>query len=228
MTDTVPSPDRPRILDLFAGAGGAAMGYHRAGFDVVGVDIEPQPHYPFEFVQADALVYLENNIISSGQRFDAIHASPPCQAYSRAGNNRSGHPDLYEATRDLLEATGLPWVIENVVSKVPYRSGIVLCGSMFGMQVQRHRNFETSFLLMQPQCDHKERPYTITGHAGGKSSRHSRKANSAEGPVIMECPWMTWTECVQAIPPPFTQYIGEALLAHIQSKANSLTPKGPN
>jgi len=203
------------LLDCFTGAGGACRGYQDSGFYVVGVDIEPQPHScADEFVQADALEYLRTADLS---RFDAIHASPPCQAYSKIGNNRAAHPDLYEPTRDLLEATGLPWVIENVESNVPYRSGIILCGSMFGMQVRRHRNFETPWLIMQPECDHRAqgRPVTVTGHAGGKDSRHSRKASSAEGPVLMGCDWMTWTEATQAIPPAYTEYVGTLLLQHL-------------
>ena len=213
---------RPLLLDLFCGAGGAAMGYSRAGFDVVGVDIEPQPHYPFEFHRGDAVdllrLYDPDWLLGP---FDAIHASPPCQAYSKVGNNRSSHPDLYESVRDLLEKTGLPWAIENVESKVPYRSGIILCGSMFGMEVRRHRNFETPFMLMQPQCDHRAqgRPVTITGHAGGNESRHSRKASSAEGPILMGTPWMTWGECVQAIPPAYTEFIGGQLLNHLSVEA---------
>src|SRR6476661_8232697 len=102
---------RPRLLDLFCGAGGAAVGYHRAGFDVVGVDINPQPRYPFEFHQGDALTALEHN----WQRFDAVHASPPCQHYSITRHSHAKeHPDLVAATRQALQATGLPWVMENV------------------------------------------------------------------------------------------------------------------
>ena len=114
---------KPRLLDLFSGAGGAAMGYHRAGFEVVGVDIKPQPHYPFEFHQADALTFPLDG-------FDAIHASPPCQAYSTMTRKPSDHPDLYAPTRSRLVATGLPYVIENVIG-APYTHGFVLCGSMF-------------------------------------------------------------------------------------------------
>ena len=117
-----------RLLDLFCGAGGAAMGYHRAGFDVVGVDIKPQPHYPYEFIQADAMTYPLDG-------FDAVHASPPCQHYSMVVRNfgyADRHPDLLAATRDKLQRDGLPWVIENVPG-APMRADYRLCGCMFGL-----------------------------------------------------------------------------------------------
>src|SRR5215467_701837 len=129
---------RPRLLDLFCGAGGAAMGYHRAGFDVVGVDIKPQPRYPFTFIQADAMTFpLEG--------FDAIHASPPCQAYIRSGMyDKSRHPDLLPPVRCQLERSDVPWVIENVPG-APMRVDLKLCGCMFGLGVARQRWFETSW-----------------------------------------------------------------------------------
>lgn len=124
-----------RLLDLYCGAGGAAMGYSWAGFEVVGVDIKPQPNYPFEFVQADALDYLRDLYERPlSVWYEAIHASPPCQAYSalRTTSNGREYPDLVAATRDLLDATGLPYVIENV-RKAPLRASIMLCGSSFGL-----------------------------------------------------------------------------------------------
>jgi DNA (cytosine-5)-methyltransferase 1 len=150
---------RPRLLDLFCGAGGAAVGYHRPGFDVVGVDIKPQSNYPFEFHQADALEFpLEG--------FNAIHASPPCQGYSQLAAMHPGreYPLLIEPTRELLLSTGLPYVIENVEGAPLPRHpqldgtwGFWLCGSMFGLGVtrgflRRHRLFETNFPVVQPQC----------------------------------------------------------------------------
>jgi DNA (cytosine-5)-methyltransferase 1 len=144
---------RPRILDLFCGAGGAGMGYHRAGFDVVGVDLAPQPHYPFEFSQSDALAWLDYPL-TLGLRFDAIHASPPCQAYSAMSACRPGladqYPDLVAPTRELLEATGLPYVIENV-PRAPLRDPVTLCGHMFGLPLYRHRLFEANFPIDQPE-----------------------------------------------------------------------------
>ena len=204
---------KPRLLDLFCGAGGAGMGYHLAGFEVVGVDLSPQKHYPFEFHQADALTFpLEG--------FDAIHASPPCQAYSTA-SHRSDHPDLYVAVRDRLEAFGVPWVIENVIG-APYRSGVILCGSMFGLRVRRHRNFESSALIMRLPCDHSgDRPYTITGHAGAGDFEHHRGASAEEGPRLLGCEWMTWDEATQAIPPAYTEFIGTQLLAQIKEPTHA-------
>jgi DNA (cytosine-5)-methyltransferase 1 len=211
---------------LFCGGGGCSAGYVNAGFEVVGVDIEPHPNYPFEFVQNDAidLMVTDSWRCWGGPRgFDAIHASPPCQAYSTATRDHSAHPDLYAATRELLEATGLPYVIENVVG-APYSHGIVLCGSMFGMEVRRHRNFETSWLMFQPDhpCKFETRPYTITGHRNGPNgheSAHSKGPSPEEGPKLMGCPWMTWEECVLAIPPAYTEFIGTQLMANLKVKS---------
>ena len=140
---------RPRLLDLFSGAGGAAVGYHRAGFEVVGVDLVAQPHYPFEFIQEPyeaALFNLMNNWPEG--TFDAIHASPPCQAYSVATQSQRNlgkeYPDLLAQTRVLLERTGLPWVIENVPG-APMRADYKLCGCQFGLELRRVRLFETSW-----------------------------------------------------------------------------------
>jgi DNA (cytosine-5)-methyltransferase 1 len=189
------------------------MGYHRAGFDVVGVDINPQPHYPFEFHQGDAMTWPLDG-------FDAIHASPPCQAYSAMTSkaNQANHPDLYEPTRDKLQDWGGPFVIENVIGS-PYRSGFVLCGSMFGLGVQRHRNFETRDLFLIPfQCDHRgERPTTITTSSGTSSGTkdyvHSRQTDFVTGRDLMGMPWaQTQREIGLAIPPAYTEWIGAQLL----------------
>ena len=205
---------KPRLLDLFCGAGGAGMGYHRAGFgEIVGVDIAPQKNYPFEFVQGDALEY----VLEHGHEFDAIHASPPCQRYSVMSRNDKEYPDLYDPTRALLLSNGVPWVIENVIG-APYGYGFVLCGSMFGLVVRRHRNFETSWLhLMGLRCDHagQGRPITVTGHGGGLTSRHSDKGVKAEWPQYMGMPWATPKECTQAIPPAYTEHIGQALIQNL-------------
>jgi len=199
-----------RLLDLFCGAGGAGMGYHRAGFEVVGVDINPQPNYPFEFHQGDAIDFCKEH----GHEFDAIHASPPCQRYSCMSKNNEAHTDLYAPTRELLIATGKPWVIENVIG-APYHGGVVLCGSMFGMVVRRHRNFETSFLILDvPECQHAKqgRPITVTGQGGNAPCKHSWKGVKSEWPQYMGMPWATPKECTQAIPPAYTQWIGERLM----------------
>jgi DNA (cytosine-5)-methyltransferase 1 len=140
---------KPRLLDLFCGAGGVAVGYSRAGFEVIGVDLRPQPNFPFQFIQADALSMNAEFLAS----FDAIHASPPCQAYSDlAKRNRNGDkwPKLIEPVRGMLSETGLPYVIENVEG-APLRNPTVLCGTMFkGLRVIRHRLFESNFFIMSP------------------------------------------------------------------------------
>ena len=205
---------KPRLLDLFCGAGGAAMGYHRAGFDVVGVDIKPQPRYPFEFHQGDALEYCA----AHGAEFDAIHASPPCQRYTVAQNaakNAHNHPDLVEPTRAALQATGKPWVIENVVG-APLVHPFMLCGLSFGLQVKRHRMFETSFFVMVPPCQCKGADYfVIFGHEV-RNRRHGqaagRKNNIAVGRKAMDIDWMTRGELSQAIPPAYTEHIGRQLI----------------
>lgn len=155
--------NRPRLLDLFCGAGGAAKGYADAGFDVTGVDIKPQPRYPFAFVEGDALEYATEH----GREYDAIHASPPCQGYSVMRNlpwlSGKDYPLLILPTRELLSAIGRPWVIENVEgarwgSRQLAKRGLEahgmkaawLCGAMFGLPVYRHRMFETSFFFLQP------------------------------------------------------------------------------
>jgi DNA (cytosine-5)-methyltransferase 1 len=145
-----------RLLDLFCGAGGAGMGYHRAGFEVVGVDIKPQPRYPFEFHRADALEYLNQH----WREFDIIHASPPCQFYSRAtkmNGTKHNHPDLLQPTIDALDATGKPYIVENVPG-APMKNYLMLCGTMFGLRVFRHRLFVTSPQIMfSPfSCNHHD------------------------------------------------------------------------
>jgi DNA (cytosine-5)-methyltransferase 1 len=218
-----------RLLDLFCGAGGAAMGYHRAGFDVVGVDNRPQPNYPFRFWQADALRFLDCDWPKDGPRhFDAIHASPPCQAHSnlKAVTRHIDHPDLVEPTRKLLKATGLPYVIENVEG-APLHSPIMLCGSMFdpALDVRRHRLFEANWPLeahhwpcrhdlLMPRFDvyehgkwRKSSTVPVYGSGGGKSKDHWADA--------MGIDWMTHDEMAQAIPPAYTEFIGEQLVAHL-------------
>ena len=197
-----------RIADLFCGAGGAAMGLHRAGFEVVGFDIKPQPHYPFEFHEGDALT-----VNLSG--FDAVWASPPCQRYSKISRHRAGLPHLYTPTRELV--SGKPFIIENVIG-APYDHGIVLCGSMFDLVVRRHRNFETSWMMFQPQCHHEKqgRAITVTGHGGGRPSRHSWKGIRTEWPTYMGMPWATPAECTQAIPPAYSEFLGLQLLKVLQ------------
>lgn len=204
-----------RLLDLFCGAGGAAMGYSRAGFDVVGVDHKAQPRYPFEFIKADALEYVAEH----GQEYDAIYASPPCQAYSVMSREENNHPDLYIPTREAVQATSKPWIIENVMN-APYNDRYMLCGSMFALLVRRHRNFETSWVIpYRLRCNHKKqgRPITVTGNGGGDTA-HSRKGVKEEWPQYMGMPWATPAEVTQAIPPAYTFFIGKALMAVVEAK----------
>ena len=200
---------RPRLLDLFCGAGGASMGYHRAGFDVTGVDIEPQPNYPFRFIQADALGELWTG-------FDAVHASPPCQAYSRlaAMHPEREYPELIEPARALLCALGVPYVIENVEG-APLHSPLMLCGSMFGLGVERgylrrHRLFECSFPTMGMSCQHRGRAVGVYGH-GGCSGKH-RMLYAPEARAAMGIDWMNRDQLTQAIPPAYTEYVGGWLM----------------
>lgn len=198
-----------RILDLFCGAGGAAEGYRRAGFEVVCVDLSPQPRYPFVFIQGDALEALR--LVDVGG-FDAIHASPPCQHASRVTawrGDRADHPNLIPETRRLLEATGLPWVIENVSEARVRRDGF-LCGTMFGLPLRRHRAFEFSWgrpLLPPSRCQH---------HHEDLAFEHKQERAYADA---MGCGWMTSREGRQAIPPAFTEFIGAHLLERITEAA---------
>jgi len=222
---------RPRLLDLFCGAGGAAMGYHRAGFDVVGVDINAQPHYPFEFHQADALTFPLDG-------FDAIHASPPCQFYSdgtRAG--KVGAQPLIAPTRQRLAAMSVPWVIENVHGAAEHMSaGLLLCGSMFGLAVERHRLFESPVYLWAPghhDCrqvlkHRKAHPIPESWNDTTAGTTYLNRAYSVTGKSrgrgcipfwrdLMEMPWaVTAHELSEAIPPAYTEWIGGQLMAAIR------------
>lgn len=180
----------------------------------MGVDLSPQPHYPFPFVRGDALDFLA----SEGRRFTAIHTSPPCPRYSAATKRWPGraetHPDLVDPTRRLLKKVGRPYVIENVVG-APLVDPVVLCGSMFGLKVRRHRLFETSFEVDQPDCRHREagRVITVAGKPGGRSTRDGLTFGSTkEWSEAMGIDWMTSRELAKAIPPAYTAYIGEFLL----------------
>jgi DNA (cytosine-5)-methyltransferase 1 len=211
-----------KLLDLFCCAGGAGMGYHRAGFEVVGVDIAPQPRYPFAFIQADAVEYVTEH----GREYDAIHASPPCQHHSVATKSWNGDPaawpDLIEPTREALRHSGKPYVIENVVG-APLRDPVLLCGTMFaGLRVLRHRLFECNWDLTAPE--HPKHPLVYTrdkrkNHYGkldestafvqvtGGGNCSKTAASSAMG-----IDWMTKRELNEAIPPAYTEYIGKQLL----------------
>jgi len=192
------------------------MGYRRAGFDVVGVDIEPQKNYPFEFVQADAMTFDLSG-------FDAIHASPPCQGYSKAMKHLShGAAMLIDETRERLQANGKPWVIENVVGAplATYTTlfgdhGVLLCGSMFGLKIWRHRMFETSFPVWPPRsCDHSEPPINPTRQSSAARVREQYGLNpETVWRQEMAVPWMGKDEARQAIPPAYTEHIGRQMMS---------------
>lgn len=218
---------RPLLLDLFCGAGGAGMGYHLAGFDVVGVDMKPQPRYPFDFVEMDALDALLNleGFTADAHGFAAIHASPPCQHFSALNvgmrMNSKTHPDLIEPTRDLLRLTGVPYVIENVPGS-PLLNPMRLCGSMFDLRIeegylQRHRLFESSVELTAPgPCRHEGQAIGVYGHGRGGGDLRGRSANADQARRLMEMPWSHRDGCSQAIPPAYTKHIGKQLLEAIR------------
>ncbi len=216
-----------RILDLFCGAGGASVGYHRAGFTVVGVDIEPQPHYPYEFHQLDVLTLDPDDLLDH----DAVHSSPPCQAHSTQTQDKSKHVDLIPATRDLLAASGVPYVIENVEgARRRLIEPVRLCGSSFGLDVRRHRYFETNWPLEGLPCDHawqtpRFRSLGIAQHRAGQLATvvgvHGHINYPGEFPLrcaAMDIDWMTNDELVQSIPPAYTEHIGQQLMNHLKGE----------
>jgi DNA (cytosine-5)-methyltransferase 1 len=219
---------RPMLLDLFCGAGGAAMGYHDAGFKVIGVDIEPQPNYPFDFIEADVMEFMPRHKPGGPFQdlFAAIHASPPCQSYSSlSGFTTTEYPALVEPVREILEESGLPYVIENVVG-APLKNPIRLCGSSFGLGVWRHRLFEMSSPpAMVPPCSHglHPEPLDVTGTGGPSKKPRSKPGgglsrkprNLAQAREAMGVDWMTREELSESIPPAYTEFIGRHLLAEM-------------
>lgn len=245
---------RPRLLDLFCGEGGPAMGYARAGFDVFGVDLnddlkdvkqrgrpKPLKRYPFEHVEMDAIEFLASGL---WQEFDAIHASPPCQLFSaitRINTLRpKRHVDMIAPTREALDEIGLPYVIENV-EFAPLRGRItMLCGSMFDppLDVQRHRRFETNWPLNHPDwpCRHKlwAPRFRSADYRGRASSRLMRVVPVYGGTRYagdrelrrraMEIDWMSGDGLNEAVPPRYTEFIGAQLLRHLHDVNDSATP----
>lgn len=224
-----------RLLDLFCCAGGASAGYARAGFDVVGVDISPQPRYPFTFRQADALDVLADREFVAN--FDAIHASPPCQHYSAAAeihDTADQHPDLIPPVRSLLMDTGLPWVMENV-ERSTLATTLMLCGSMFGLGVKRHRLFESNVLLIGPTCGSHRlwhasvfggravgRQRVTHGGPGVRSQTWDKFPDElATARDAMGIDWMNLAELSEAIPPAYTEFIGGQLLASLFALSGS-------
>lgn len=238
-----------RLLDLFCSAGGAAVGYARAGFEVVGVDLAPQPHYPFEFHLADAMQVLQT-LVDGGEwegyrlvDFSAIHASPECQEYSttrsfrKVTHTNNVKPMLIEPVLTLLRASGVPWVLENVPGAADdLPDAIELCGVSFGLPLLRHRLFLSSELLFAPcHCKHPAAFYNV---AGGKvraygahrtNKRYLTKSGSYQyregccrkevGQRAMGIDWMTIREMSQAIPPAYTEWIGRQLIAMLEREA---------
>lgn len=226
---------RPVLIDLFCKAGGAAKGYHDAGFDVVGVDWNPQPNYPYPFHRADVWSLTPRFFIGA----DAVHASPECQGYTllRHAKGAKGRPREIARIRAMLQGLGLPYVIENVMgAKADMIEPIKLCGSMFGLgaqghQLQRHRLFESNIAISAPApCRHTKPVIGVYGGharnraegAGGRGTKdvwiggHSRAASQALG-----IDWMTLDELSEAIPPAFTEHLGSQLLAHIQAQRSA-------
>ncbi len=214
-----------RCLDLYCGQGGAAAGYRRAGFEVVGVDIKDQPRYPFEFMQGDAIGFLKW-LLTDGRPFlagvDLIHASPPCQHYSQAvrNDNKGAHPDLIGPTRELLRETGVPYVIENV-PYAPLIDPVELCGCMFDMHIEyrgidfglyRKRLFESSFPLLAPEHGKHQRPaLPVFGHGGTPGWFYRKFGHGVPAEFqkeLMDTPWMTRAGTSESIPPIFSEFTG--------------------
>ena len=204
---------RPRLLDAFSCAGGAGYGYHLAGFDVTGLDKEPQSNYPFAFIQGDALEALADRDFLA--QFDAIHASPPCQFKARVTawrGSRDDHPDLLTPTLALLAETDIPWVVENVPEACPpLRPDYMLCGTQFGLKVRRHRAFMRgnwdAYELM-PSCQCYLNPSLLPfEHKGERAFADA-----------MGCTWMSAKEARQAIPPAMTAHIGRQLMGWLESR----------
>lgn len=225
---TVGKKKKLRLLDLFCCAGGAGRGYSQAGFEVVGVDIDPQPNYPFKFIQADALT-LDPAFLAS---FDVIHASPPCQSYSdlaKRNGNADEWPRLIEPVRAMLIKTGKPYIIENVEG-APLLNPMILCGTMFpNLRVLRHRLFETNFEIVAPP--HHKHPKV---HTFDKRKSHYGKTDEwkdfvqvtgggncrlAAAQDAMGIDWMTKGEINEAIPPAYTKYIGLRLKKYLTACA---------
>ncbi|MER6158522.1 SAM-dependent methyltransferase [Streptomyces sp. NPDC001868] len=216
-TDIRRERPRPRLLDLFCKQGGAGKGYADAGFDVTGVDTEPQPRYPHRFVQADALAFVREH----GAGFDFIHASPPCQFYSDTQRlTGNAHPDLIAPTRAALEATGRPYVIENVRGAVPHlHAPVLLCGGMFALETYRHRYFETGrWTLTAPRHPQHTAPVAKMGrpippgHFGQFVGNFSGVDHARR---VMGVDWMNRDGIRECIPPAYTQHIGRTALTQL-------------
>lgn len=230
-----------RLLDLFCCEGGAGMGYRCAGFEVVGVDKDPQPRYPAgDFIQGDVLALDPKWIVAN---FDAIHASPPCQAFSEVTPDKSRHLNLIPQTRSLLQVTGLPYVIENVRrARHHLVNPVSLFGTMFDCHVvsaagqrfdlSRERLFETNWKLTAPDDPGARHPVANvfgghfrvrsgqyrTGKGTGRTIDLPGEDRQALAKALMEMPWATMNGCSEAVPPVYAAWIGRQLISHIQAR----------
>jgi DNA (cytosine-5)-methyltransferase 1 len=224
-----PTESRPRLLDLYCGGGGAAMGYHRAGFDVIGVDIAPQYDYPFAFVLADASTFPL-------QGFDVVHASPPCKPFTPAANRARAAPRLFDPHPDHLGPTlarfatlDMPWVVENVPDAPMPAGSVTYCGSSFGLAVRRHRLFASNVPLTAPPCRHDPTPrYQSLDWSARRAGRLvpsvSVHGNLQGGTDTLELrrwamgiDWLPNDRLTQAIPPAYTEHLGRQLLAAVNT-----------
>lgn len=205
---------KPKALDLFSGAGGVSVGLERAGFDVTGVDIEPQPRYPFKFIHADAL-----DVDLSG--FDFLWGSPPCQLFTTLKHlTTKEYKDLIEPIRERFKASGKPYIIENVPG-APLVNPIMLCGAMFGLRVYRHRLFESNIELKEPahplhlqkvvKCGRKPKPGDFVSIAGNVSdTKYCGRA--------MGITWMNQSEIGEAIPPAYSEFLAHQVLDYFEMR----------
>jgi DNA (cytosine-5)-methyltransferase 1 len=227
---------KPKLLDLYCKAGGCSAGYAKAGFEVVGVDINPQPNYPFEFIQADALEILKDESFIS--QFDVIAASPPCQFHSKAkslsvarnGGKYGNHVDLIPQTRELLQQSGKPYIIENVAG-APLNNPVKLFGSQFkNLYTQRERWFESNILLGEPEQERVKMKTPSAGNgigedgsisicgSGGVRGMNSKQIKLYWGFAMGGIDWMTRDELAEAIPPAYTEFLGKQLIQHIKEE----------
>jgi DNA (cytosine-5)-methyltransferase 1 len=217
---------RPRLLDLYCGIGGSARGYHDAGFDIVGVDIVRQYEYPYTFIRGDAVAFLRSHDLTD---YDVVHASPPCKLHTVARRVTTAryvtlfepHVDFIEETRDLLVDAGIPYVIENVVG-APLLHAVRYCGSSFGLQVRRHRLFESSLPLVAPPCRHDLQPNPVGVYGDGGAwvrvapGGGGRKVVGKDAADAMGIDWTTTQHgLAQAVPPAYTEHIGRQLIAQL-------------
>lgn len=212
---------RPKLLDLYCKAGGASMGYYRAGFDVTGIDIVNQRKYPFKFIQADVKDILKDHKFLKS--FDAIAASPPCQLFSQTKHLRDAQSrqtkkiNMIPETIEGLMMSGKPWIVENVEG-APFNKPVQVCGSAFGMKIRRHRLFESNIHLVGTSCYHKEQDKVvgIYGQLRDQIPGGGRTANSLEeAREVMGIDWMPWTSLVEAIPPNYTEFLGKQLIRFV-------------